>query len=82
MTCHVIYTTKNGYTKVLSFKDIVSAEDWIENRESNEDYTSMQIVVDYAMVDFYKEKFDELYKEILKKSGLMNTSEPKTGGSI
>ena len=73
MTCHVIYSMKTGGAKVNSFKDIKFAEDWVEEQESEEDYTSMQIVVDYAMVQFYKEKFDELYYSILRTSDVSKT---------
>jgi hypothetical protein len=73
MTCHVIYSMKTGGAKVAAFKDVKFAEDWIEEQESNEDYTSMQIVVDYTMVGFYKEKFDELYYSILRTSDVSKT---------
>jgi hypothetical protein len=33
----------------------------------------MQIVVDYTMVGFYKEKFDELYYSILRTSDVSKT---------
>lgn len=86
MTCHVIYTKTTGSAKVKSFKETKYAEDFIEENETEDDYTSMQIVVDYALVDFYRTKFEELYKVILQKSGMDEIPEiaaiPKIGGAI
>ena len=87
MTGHVIYSMKTGGAKVASFKDVKFAEDWIEEKESDDDYTSMQVVVDYAMVQFYKEKFDELYYSILRTSDVSKTlnsenTNKQTGASI
>lgn len=68
MTFYIIGRQLNpGRAVVETFKSIEDAREWLEdNAHGSENYSNLQIVVDYESVSFYKEKFEELY-EIMKR---------------
>lgn len=80
MNCHVIYTGKTGGAKVNSFNSIISGLDWIADCEGDDDYSSMQLVVDYTVVDVYKEKYDLMFERLLTQTE-DNNIKPKLKGA-
>jgi hypothetical protein len=67
MTITVAYNEHEGETKLRSFTSATDAEIFIEeNKDAYEGYRC-QMLVDYAEVKHYKDKFEELY-EIMKNN--------------
>ena len=73
--CTVIYYMDNSKTPHLkAFSSVEKAKIWIDTMEDDK-YSkalNVQIMVDYGAMEFYKEKFEEVYN--IMKDKTFNTA--------
>jgi len=67
MICTLMYRDENNDFYIRGFENYSDAADELKHLQENEEITEQRIMVDYNLVEFYKEKYELLFDRLLNE---------------
>ena len=67
-------SAENTISIIRTYSSVQDAKDQIEELQGQSDARHIQIVVDYSNVEFYKEKYEELFDMFVRKGNTASSN--------